>query len=743
MADMNLTQANLIDDGLVEVYTEKLWSLIPEVYRYEDAVANPPGALRALVITWARQAASLRRSQDRLWEDFFIELCSQWAIPYIGDLLGTRLISALNPRGQRIDVAKTIYYRQSAGTLRVLEELIADITGWEGIVTEGWKRLARSPHNLDLPPKITGRLTGTPSAGTAEIRRADSAHLTDSPFDEFYRTPDMRRDSVYGIPKITFNVYRLSAVEVRGIEPRAHAAPTGSAFTIDPSGRDVPLFARRTRPEMDANWRSALEYELPAPIPCRLLGDAVYIIPQDTPDGLIAEVGLTAAAADDLRTLVGFPFKRESDVRTRLEMLSNAIELTSAGVYPLILRDALQAACGKAALLPGSIRVVVDGAELPRHEIAAANLEGWEAFPLHKRALIDPERGRLLIYDPVPEIVRVDVHVGSYMAFGAGGFTRTFTLEPDAQISGGGALPTIQPDEVTRIDDSLNYNSPPDVIGITNATIAAADQQRPYIALNGDWTLTGEPASGTTNPTDGVLTLDGLWIGAAGGARRVVLAGDYEQVTLRHCTLDPGGVDADGNAIPAVTLEVTGFVELLIIDRCVLGAVRVDTLAGGGSVEAILIRESVIQSRDMSVPALRTNSGMIDMAGVTVMGGVDVLRLYATDCLIAGAVDVTDTQEGCFRFSAAATGSRLPRPFESVEMEAGLQKSLFRADEYGQPDYAMLSDSTPASIARGGENGAEMGVFQRVGAPFKLDGLNAKVSEFMPFGLIPVIRVVT
>jgi hypothetical protein len=726
----------LIDDQYEAVYTEKLWSMLPEVYRYEDGAATPPGALRALIRTWAKQAAALRRSQDRAYADLFIELCSRWAVPYIGDLVGTRLISAFNPRGQRIDVAKTIYYRQGAGTLRVLEELIADITGWEGVVTEGWKRLARTPHNLDLPPTMPGRLTRTPRAGSAELRRSESAHLVDSPFDEFYHTPDMRRDRPYGIPKITFHLYRLNAVEVRGIDPRPHGAPEGSAFTIDPSGRDVPLFARRSRPEFDTGWRSALEYELPAPIPCRLLADAHYRIPLQTPDALITEIGLTNAAADDLRTVIGVPFRRESDVRARLSMLASAAELTSAGVYPLILRDALQEACGKAALLPSSIRVVIDDVELARHELAAANLSEWEASPLHKRALIDPERGRLLVYDPAPQSVRVDVHYGSYMPFGAGGFTRTFTAEPDAQIAGGGALPTINPNEVTRIDDSLNYTMPPDVSGITQATIAAADPQRPYLALDADWTLTGEPAS-ATNPTDGVLTLDGLWLSAEGGARRVILAGDFEQVTLRYCTFDPGGIDSDGDPIPAVTLHITGYIELLVIERCALGAVRVLT-AEGGAVETIAIRESVIQSRDPTIPALRVDSGMIDMAGVTVMGGVDVLRLYATDCLITGLVDVTDTQDGCFRFSAARRGSRLPHPYESAALDAGMAKALFRADEYGQPDYAMLSYTAPENIARGGENGAEMGVFQQVGAPYKRDGLNAKIAEFMPFGLIPV-----
>lgn len=121
MADL-LETAPPVDDGYLAYFTEKIWAMIPEVYRHEDGTAIQPGVLRALVETWARQAVTLRRDQDRLWEDFFIEMCSLWAVPYIGDLVGTRLLSPYNPRGQRIDVAKTIYYRRRAGTLRVLEE---------------------------------------------------------------------------------------------------------------------------------------------------------------------------------------------------------------------------------------------------------------------------------------------------------------------------------------------------------------------------------------------------------------------------------------------------------------------------------------------------------------------------------------------------------------------------------------------------------------------------------------------
>ena len=54
--------------------------------------------------------------------------------------------------GQRLDVAKTIYYRRRKGTGRAtLEEIANDITGWDARVVEFFRRLSRTRHNFDPP----------------------------------------------------------------------------------------------------------------------------------------------------------------------------------------------------------------------------------------------------------------------------------------------------------------------------------------------------------------------------------------------------------------------------------------------------------------------------------------------------------------------------------------------------------------------------------------------------------------
>ena len=131
-------------------YADKLWNLIPAVYRTVDTdQLGANGPLRELVNRIGAQAAILRRGIDRLWEDQSIESCDDWVIPYIADLLATNLVKSLDARGQRLDVAKTIYYRRRKGTLAVLEEIAANITGWDARVVEFFRRLGRTRHNLD------------------------------------------------------------------------------------------------------------------------------------------------------------------------------------------------------------------------------------------------------------------------------------------------------------------------------------------------------------------------------------------------------------------------------------------------------------------------------------------------------------------------------------------------------------------------------------------------------------------
>src|SRR5436305_2335264 len=131
-------------------YADKLWNLLPAIYRALDTdTFEKDGPLREMVKRIGAQAAILRRSMDRMWEDQSIETCDDWVISYIADLLATNLVASLDARGQRLDVAKTIYYRRRKGTVAILEEIASDITGWEARVVEFFRRMGRTRHGLD------------------------------------------------------------------------------------------------------------------------------------------------------------------------------------------------------------------------------------------------------------------------------------------------------------------------------------------------------------------------------------------------------------------------------------------------------------------------------------------------------------------------------------------------------------------------------------------------------------------
>jgi len=112
-----------------------------------------------------------------------------------------------------------------------------------------------------------------------------------------------------------------------------------------------------------------------------------------------------------------------------------------------------------------------------------------------------------------------------------------------------------------------------------------------------------------------------------------------------------------------------------------------------------------------------------------------VEELDATDSLIAGVAKVANTQAGCFRFSARAPGSIVPHPYHAYVVDD--MARLFASLRFGSYHYAQLGPVAPKDIARGAENGSEVGAFCGAIVPIKQDSLATKVDEYMPFGRLP------
>jgi hypothetical protein len=754
----------LVRDDYPKYFAEKLWEWLPPVYRDLDQLEGG-SALRAFVEALADQAALLKRSQDRLWDDAFVELASDWALPYLGELVGTRLVSALNPRGRRADIAKTIYYRRRKGTLAVLEQLIEDICGWDGKVVEEFRRLARMRHGLDGPARL-GSVTGTPEGGLADLRSHRGRGLVGGPFDEFHYTPDIRqaRGSLgrRGIPKLSFHLYRLQAVAFHGVHPRRMKSLAGShqGFTFDPSGRDIPLFSPGRAGLDGASWHSADPWALPRALDCCLLDEAIHEVGpleeawvlDEGPSGApIATLAQRKAAAADLRRLAGQRFSSPGRLRFVLSGMPSAATLTQPGILAGLLSRSLVADCGSAALLPGDEGLASHGAPaldlrfqgtpglLPRKRTRAGDLELWNlAVPTGVDWVVDPGRGRFLVNPAAHALasVRVHYHLGMLAPLGAGAFGRELAPFTPTQTWQDGTLGAVPgPLERILIPDSATYLNPADFAAVQSVSVQAAEEQRPYVRLTSFWHFaSGKPGA--------ELRLDGLWIGTQTESRALVLEGsgtnDFAEVILRTCTLDPGGEDAIGTALPPVYLLIDGHVDRLVIEGCILSSIQIKNAQS--SVDHLILRDSILHARIGGTVPIHLPTCSLEMERCTVLApelddpAIVVERLEASECLIAGIVQVSDRQSGCFRFSARAAGSLVPRPYRCCLVED--LSRVFASRRFGDPDYLQLAPCAPAEIARGGEHGGEMGCYAQAALALKQEGLAAKLDEYMPFGRV-------
>ena len=67
---------------------DRLYNLLPAIYRIRDAEQGQP--LRVLMGVLEQELLLVEQDIDQLYDNWFIETCAEWLIPYIGDLLGVR-----------------------------------------------------------------------------------------------------------------------------------------------------------------------------------------------------------------------------------------------------------------------------------------------------------------------------------------------------------------------------------------------------------------------------------------------------------------------------------------------------------------------------------------------------------------------------------------------------------------------------------------------------------------------------
>lgn len=237
-------------------FAQRLYARIPGHYRAYDAERGQP--LLALITVVAAQVANLRQDLDSLWDGFFIETCADWAVPYIGALVGTHLLQMPVGQSNRLDVWNTVLWRRSKGTPEMLAALAQSISGWPALLQESFQTLGWSqnmnhirldrPLTPDLRDPATLRLLG--SAAEPFLHAAD--FKPSHPLDQPRIAAGVGPVAAWGTPgrhqigNLGLFVRRVRPFPVRGATPSA-AAPGASPpanntlFKFDPLFRDVPL----------------------------------------------------------------------------------------------------------------------------------------------------------------------------------------------------------------------------------------------------------------------------------------------------------------------------------------------------------------------------------------------------------------------------------------------------------------------------------------------------------------------
>ena len=67
---------------------DRLYNLMPFIYRQRDEEQGFP--LLALLQVITEQANVVENDISQLYDNWFVETCQDWVVPYIGDLIGYR-----------------------------------------------------------------------------------------------------------------------------------------------------------------------------------------------------------------------------------------------------------------------------------------------------------------------------------------------------------------------------------------------------------------------------------------------------------------------------------------------------------------------------------------------------------------------------------------------------------------------------------------------------------------------------
>lgn len=771
---------------------DKLYSLLPAVYRLRDAEAG--GALRALVEILAEQTLIVERDIGQLYDNGFIETCDEWVVPYIGDLIGARGLHRVSPQtfSQRAWVANTLGYRRRKGTATMLEQLARDVTGWPSHAVEFFERLATTQHfnHVRLYAPATGSL-----------RSPNRLDLTDGPFDAVAHTGEVRsiaaRRGRYNIPNIGLFLWRLQSYPVGqdGATVAALPADYGTAravtdppdgrYTFSPLGLDAALF-NVPRSE-DTITHLAEEQNVPGLLRRRALHDELEALRQ----GLVDAAPLPKPVY----------FTPQAPVLRVLWQKAGSANLEEIGPERIVICDLADPA--PPALPP---------ADWPRPAVKKKYVKQSDGTEVERdiEVSVDPASGRIAFPTGVlPQRVEVCFSYGFPGDVGGGPYDRSASIDAAFRESsvwqvGVSRIHTaVGPESVfTRLKDAVAaWNAlPADRVGVIaimdstteiDATVdpvpplrikegsrllivgAAwpveevpgspgakqrragsfnADEVRPHFRGN----LLVEGAAPAASPNPGSLTVNGLLLEggievkvAANDGGGTPISGNLGALAITHSTVVPG----------KGTIEVAGDNERLrlTVEKSIVGPITIT-----GDAPELALAQSIVDAGNAA--AIDALSQTLAIEGCTVLGSIACKTVEASNSLFLGALVASRRQTGCVRFSFLAGGARTPRRYRcqpdlALAQAAEAKGSALAPDEtnsikgrllpqftsitYGHHAYTQLAPTCAVEIRTGAEDGAEMGAWRFLLQPQREANLVASLDEYLRFGLEAGVIYVT
>lgn len=729
---------------------DRLYDLLPVIYRQRDVAEGYP--LRALLRVMAEQVHVVEADIEQLYENWFIETCQDWVVPYIGDLIGYQPVHEAGEPGEittaqgsqrnkilvsRQEVANTIRYRRRKGTLALLELLARDVAGWPTRAVEFYRLVACAQA---LQHGAHGR--------TADLRQGNALDLLGTPFTELAHTVDVRRVNSprrSGWPNLNsvgLFVWRLRSYSVTETPAYCLEQVGPHVYTFSALGNDTPLY-NRPQPEPEPT-HIAEPLNLPIPIRRR-------------------------------------PFEE------RVEDNGKKATQASADYY----------GAGKSLLIwaPDWPR---KGAPqpLPSSQIIPADLSDWQYTAPRNFIAVDPELGRILF--PANQLPKQGVRVSYQYAFsadmGGGEYPRTLSQPAGAvlrQVRGKDELQKALADwdenssafenqpaqAVIEIMDSGVYTLPIRVHlkAEHDLQLRAANGTRPIIRLL-DYMADRPDAFTVTGEAGSRFTLDGLLI----NGRSLQILGpeidpdappdahpdeDLCRLTIRHTTLVPGWM-LDNNCEPRrpnePSLELINTGAHVHIEHSILGTIQVTADQVRTDPITIHLSDSILDATGsdcdspaceaLGAPGWPLAHAVLTVLRSTVIGKVFVHAIdLAENSIFMSRVRVGRRQRGCMRFCYAAPGSRTPRRYQcqpdmaeqtvspgdtqAIEREQLRVRPQFNSTRYGTPTYCQLALTCAAEIRRGADDESEMGAFHDLYQPQREANLRARLDEFIPAGM--------